>query len=238
MKRLFVIVLSAAACLFMHTAFALDLQQLKVHFLKGDYKAAITEGERVLAQANKHSRNLDELYYYLGICYMKEGNLLRAADIFDIILKEFPRSAFTEQTRIALIDHDLTRADWKRAQAAAEAFLAEYPRSKFRQEVQERLKRCRERPAAAQPEAATSRLKADDEGRGYYVQVGAFSSRANASKLAERLEAKGYAVVIAESESAGKSLFKVRVAGYKTRAQAEQVEAVLKQQGFPTKVLP
>ncbi|MBN1913662.1 MAG: hypothetical protein JW788_04610 [Candidatus Omnitrophica bacterium] len=49
-------------------------------YLSGDYKAAISEGEKILAQA-KDQDGLDELYYILALSYMKEGNYLRASDI-------------------------------------------------------------------------------------------------------------------------------------------------------------
>ena len=59
-----------------------------------------------------------------------------------------------------------------------------------------------------------------------------------ASGFGTKLEAKGYTVYIVEALVNGKSLFKVRVGGYKTREEAAQQEVLLKKSGYPTKILP
>ncbi len=253
MKKFVVVVAAGAVLLVMAgAAYALDLETLKINFLKGDYKAAINEGERVLAGANKHSSKLDELYYYLGVSYLKDGNILRAGDIFDIIIKECKKSAFSEQAAIGLIDCAIAQKDYKTAVSKSQAFLAKYPKSKFRLEVKERMKQSE---AKVQPAAGTETAHADQlqkligeavQGnqpeqpwqQPYFIQVGAFSSKVNARKLGDKLEAKGYTVYIAEAMVNGKSLFKVRVGSYATREEAQEQEALLKKQGYPTKVLP
>lgn len=57
----------------------------------------------------------------------------------------------------------------------------------------------------------------------YWIQVGAYSSRENAAGLVEEYKKKGYnAVVIEPSPSDRRKLYRVRLGGYETRAQAEQ----------------
>ena len=60
------------------SAYALNLDSLKANLLKGDYKAAISEGERLVARDQRS----DELYYLLGLCYLKDGNFLRSSESF------------------------------------------------------------------------------------------------------------------------------------------------------------
>ena len=87
-------------------AYALDLDKLKAYFLSGDYKSAITEGERVLAKV-EDSGPIDELYYILGLSYLKDGNYLRASDIFEIILNECKGSHFKDDAILRLSSFSL-----------------------------------------------------------------------------------------------------------------------------------
>jgi len=57
---------------------------------------------------------------------------------------------------------------------------------------------------------------------GYYIQIGAFKNRDSAYAMAEELKDQGYpAQVFDPSPSDTNPLYKVRVGGYETRAQAE-----------------
>jgi hypothetical protein len=78
------------------SAYALNIDKVKINFLNGDYKAAILEGEKILAHS-RQSPDTDELYYFLGLSYLKDGNSLRASDIFEIILSEFKDSRFRQE---------------------------------------------------------------------------------------------------------------------------------------------
>ena len=110
--RLCVCVLAVS---FYTPSFALNINQAKAYFLEGDYKSAIAEGEKLIARYN-HSAGADELYYILGLSYLKDGNFLRASDIFEIILNEFKNSKYREQARLSLGDTFFLRNDFARAQ--------------------------------------------------------------------------------------------------------------------------
>ncbi len=100
---------------FICNAYALDLDKARAYFLSGDYAACINECERILAGAG-HSKGVDELYYLLGLGYLKEGNFSRAEDIFNIVLKEFPKSAFKDEAALGLGDTYLLREQYAQAQ--------------------------------------------------------------------------------------------------------------------------
>jgi cell division septation protein DedD len=135
-------------------------------------------------------------------------------------------------------------------------FSAEHPRTKFKADVRQRVDQVAaetSRPGVVQ-EAINSAMQKDfqaivsravkeaggtDEKKPVFViQVGAFTSKVNAGKLAEKLSRKGYAVIVAEALSGSRHIFKVRVGNYASRDEAVEAEKVLKQQGYPTKILP
>lgn len=65
------------------------------------------------------------------------------------------------------------------------------------------------------------------------VQVGAFGDPSNAHRLASRLRARGFPVVVDEVDG----LFKVRVGAFRARPDAQQAEQALRAEGLPTWVL-
>ena len=95
-RKFLVLSFSFALFVFRFTfVYALNIDKVKINFLNGDYKVAILEGEKLLANS-KNAQGLDELYYFLGLSYLKDGNYLRASDICEIILNEFKNSRFSE----------------------------------------------------------------------------------------------------------------------------------------------
>lgn len=135
-----IIVFSVLLCIVPQiSAFAVNLDRLREHYLKGEWREAIKEGERQMMSAKYDSRDLDRLYFYLGICYIKERNLLRASDIFEIVVKEFPRSRFVEQSYVGLIDAYSLNGQFNLALERSGDFLKKYPQSEFRSEIESRL---------------------------------------------------------------------------------------------------
>ena len=130
-------------CLLFHIfclplAHALNLDSAKVNFLKGDYPETIKECENILANAGSSS-GLDELYHILGISYLKQGNLLRASDIFEIIIKEFKDSSFQESAVLGMGDVYMLKADYENAQNIYKQFLEQNPNSAFKSLIFYRL---------------------------------------------------------------------------------------------------
>ena len=123
---------------FLTNVYALSLDKVKVYFLGGDYKSAILEGEELLASEAQSAR-CDELYYILGLSYLKDGNALRASDIFEIILKEFRDSAFKEEAGLGLGDSYFLRGDFSKAQDCYKGLIDTNPRTKLKAQVYYRL---------------------------------------------------------------------------------------------------
>jgi tetratricopeptide (TPR) repeat protein len=136
---------------FSTNAYALGLDNLKAYFLNGDYKTCITEGEKILARASS-SKDLDELYYILGLSYLKDGNYLRSSDIFEIILKEYRNSKFKEEAKLGLGDSYFARSDFKKAESLYQEMLKNNPRSKLKPGFYYRLSQLGKRTADFQQE--------------------------------------------------------------------------------------
>ncbi|NOR53489.1 MAG: hypothetical protein GQ536_05320 [Candidatus Aminicenantes bacterium] len=63
----------------------------------------------------------------------------------------------------------------------------------------------------------------------FYIQVGAFNKREPASAFAEEFEKKGYpALVLEPFPSDRRTVFRVRIGGYETKEEAEEVNNRLK----------
>ncbi|MFA6384164.1 MAG: outer membrane protein assembly factor BamD, partial [Candidatus Omnitrophota bacterium] len=141
-----IICLALVFIFFGHAAYALDLDGMKEHFLRGEWKDAIREGESLLGFAKRDSENLDQLYYYLALSYMKDRNYLRVSDICEILLKEFPSSKFLPQAHYVLIDAYASSHDFTAAQANAALFLKRYPDNEHAREVEALLVKFRSMP--------------------------------------------------------------------------------------------
>lgn len=239
-------------------AYALNLDKTRIYFLSGDYQSAILEGEKLLATEAQSNRS-DELYYILGLSYLKDDNYLRASDIFEIILKEFGNSAFKEEARLGLGDTYFLRGDYGQAEAHYKNLLKHNPNTRLKGQVyfrlsqvgfkkgdirqgQEYLDKLRE-DLPLNPELKLNKdlCAALDSKSGFYytVQVGSFSSGTNAKNLTQKLIEQGYPAYIEETSiPAGKITYRVKVGKLGSRPQVIELEKRLSLEGYPTKICP
>lgn len=233
--------------------YGLDLDKIKIYILEGDYKSAIIEGEKIMAEA-QYSPELDELYYLLGITYLKDDNYLRASDIFEIIIKEFPGSKFEEEAQIGLGDAYFLMQEYDKAIENYQKLIRHNDQSKFKPQAYYRIslsaaklgntqeaKQYLERLNQEYPFNIETALQKDLAGRGefyYTIQVGAFSNAENAKNLIQELIQKGYPAYIEEMESQGKVSWRVRVGRLRLRSEIIELENKLSQEGYPTKIYP
>jgi len=237
-------------------AYALNLDKAKNYFLSGDYNSAISEGERLLA-SNSGAANSDELYHILALSYMKDGNYLRASDIFEIILKEFKQSSFRDEATLGLGDTFFLRGEYDKAKAYYQELININGRGKLVPAAYYRLSQCafkQGNPAEGKeylnklkegsplnPELLLNRdlcFLPDSSDFYYTVQVGAFSSPENARRLTDKLVQNGYPAYLEEVASPGKPSYRVRVGKFKLRKEAAQWNDKLTQEGYPTRICP
>ena len=242
--------------LYANTAYCLNLNSIKANMLSGDYKAAITEGEKLIAK-EPHS---EELYYILGLSYLRDGNYLRASDIFEIILNEFKDSRFKEEAKMGLGDTYLLRGDLKSAEATYKELINKNANTKLKAQIYYRLSEVAFKggdsvkgqeyltklkhdspfsPEAKQGIDSCSIAKSNNSAEFYYsVQVGSFSMPANADNLVKKLNHAGYTAYIEESASSSAKVYRVRVGKVKSRQEAEDLSRKLNQDGYPIKICP
>lgn len=256
-KKIVNFVLLVSLILAVGLGYCLNLDKLKVYFLEGDYKSAIVEGEKIMAVAGR-SPNLDELYYILGLSYLKDGNYLRASDIFEIILNEFKESEFKEAAKLGLADTYFLRGDFSKAQDYYQDLMRSNPQTKLKAQVYYRLSKVNlERQDTQTAKEYLEKIKNEfplnteliskkdsyglpDSAADFYysVQVGSFASSANASNLAQTLKEKGYASYVEEVDLKDKKTFRVKIGKFKSRLEASQLTDKLSRDGYPTKICP
>ncbi|MDD5196617.1 MAG: tetratricopeptide repeat protein [Candidatus Omnitrophica bacterium] len=256
-KKLCVLNCCFALLLFIFTSacYALNLDNLKANLIRGDYRVAINEGEKLIAK-DSHS---DELYYLLGLGYLKNGNYLRSSDIFEVIIKEFSGSRFKEEARLGLGDSCLLRNDLARAEESYQELLKSNPNTKFKAQLFYRLSEIGFKKGdlnqgkdylaklkedyPLNPEVKQNRdiwpVEKNNSDFYYSVQVGSFSNPVNAANLNQKLLSNGYPAYIEESPGlAGSKNYRVKVGRLSFLPEAEELDKKLKIQGYPTKICP
>ena len=238
-------------------ALSQNLDSLKMYFLEGDYRSAIQEGEKLIAQDAGVSSH-DEIYFMLGLSYLKDANYLRASDIFEIILKEFKGSKFKDEARMCLGDSYFLRQDYDKAQEIYQESIKQSPSGKFKPLTFYRLSQVgfkkgdsragkfyldklkQEFPLNAELISNSDSCSIDSAGKEFFytVQVGSFASIVNARNLTEKLIQKGYPAFNQELALNNKTSYRVRVGKYSTRKEAEDLKDRLSRDGYPTKICP
>jgi outer membrane protein assembly factor BamD (BamD/ComL family) len=239
--------------------YALNLDKIKVYFLNGDYKSAISEAEKLLS-ANTQTPDFDELYYLLGLSYMKDGNYLRASDIFEIILKEFNNSSVREEVLLGLGDAYFLKGDFSKAQDYYQGLIKSNPQGKFKAQLYYRLSQIGFKKGDTQqgaeyleklrndfplnPEAKINKdlcaITNTSSDFYYTVQVGSFANNINARNLREKLVQKGYPAYIDETNSSegSRPIYRVRVGKSPLLDKIVELGKRLSQDGYPAKVCP
>ena len=245
------------ACLFCHLSFAAEIERVKACFMQGDYRGAIMEGEKVLG-SNIDKQHSDELYYLLGLSYLKDENYLRASDIFSIIINEFKDSRFKEEATIGLGDSFFLQGDLNGAKKCYSGLLKSNQSTKLKAQIYSRLsqvafkqgdtvegKAYADKLKSEFPLSPDSMLNTDicslpGKTEVYYsAQVGSFSSGVNANNLASILIKKGYPAFVEEGVSKGKDrIYRVKVGKFSERKEASRINDKLIREGYPTKICP
>lgn len=249
-------VICALCFVIAENAYALNLDKARYYFLSGDYTSCINEGEKILA-GSSYSPDIDELYYILGLSYLKDGNFLRASDIFEIILKEFKNSVFRDEAKLGLGDTYFLRGDFTKAGNCYKELINSNPSTKIKAQVYYRLSEAGYKQGdTGQGKEYLDKLKqefplspelrlnkdlyppSDSPDLYYTVQVGAFSNITNAKNLTQKLIQQGYPAYMEGLSSQGKTSYRVRVGKLRLRQEAIDLEKKLSYEGYPTKIYP
>lgn len=231
---------------------ASDLESVKIDFLQGNYRRVIFEGQAQLSQIN--SSNADELNYILGLSYFQESKLDLAQDCFWRILSK-PSSKFKDQASLALADTYLVSGQFQKAEDGYSSLINDGSSHNLKSAILYRLSQLEFKKGASQqgndywfklkkdfplsPELRSAKgfvfLKTPATETGEYsIQLGFFTSSANANNFKDTLLHKNYPAYV-ESYGAG---FKVKVGKFKLLKEALDLENKLSGEGFQTKICP
>lgn len=248
------IILAITLVMLANNGYCSDIDKVKACFLKGDYKSAIAEGEKTLTNYDTHSPDLDELYYVMGLSYLKDGNYLRASDIFEIILREFKNSRFKDEAKLSLGDTYFLKEDYGKAQQQYKELINSNSSTKLKASLYYRLSQVAlKKGDTQQGKEYLDKLKAEFPANPeiklnndlfslsdiyYTVQVGSFVNSANANNLCDKLTAKGYDAYVVKVDINAVTSYRVRVGKVKSRIEANELENKLSSEGCPTKIIP
>lgn len=229
-----------------------NLDKIEASFLKEDYVKVINECENILSSGNKPN-DLDRVYYFLGLSYMKLGYYLKATDTLELITKEFNKSKFLDAATLNLADIYFLQLDFNRAASLYEDFLNKFPESDLLslvylhlgqvylklgkwQETKSILRKLEEQyPLSFEAKEADRFLNADFY---FTVQAGSFSKAINAQNFLKKLKENNFEAYIKEENVAGRTFYRVRIGKFENRKDAETLAAQLSAQDYPVRIFP
>ena len=243
--------MTAALIAFVPMAVAEDLSSLQAAFLRGDYTGIVQEARRLDRQGGKLSEGV---LYLWGISAFKLDHPEEGRQALDRLVAERSGSRWRVPALLALGQSWEEAGQDDEALKAYETLLTGEGASAYFSQAAFKLGRVQMRlglwqesrstlnslvqRAPQSPEAAAAR---DLLGQGsfyYCVQVGAFSSEANAGRLAGELKRRGHEPEISRTELEGKEIFRVRIGRFQRRQEAEAELKQLREEGFPGRVFP
>ncbi|MDP1853980.1 MAG: tRNA (N6-isopentenyl adenosine(37)-C2)-methylthiotransferase MiaB [Candidatus Omnitrophota bacterium] len=229
-------------------SWAASLSTAQELFLRSDYDGVIKECKQELASSR---RSKPEVNYLLALAYIKKGELTQAEDNFTKVITECKTLPVCNKALLGLGDVYFLKDDYNKAReiylqvkessrelgaqvyyrlAQVNLKLGDIEKAK---EYSTLLKK--DYPLSFEAQKSVT-LNASDIF--FTVQVGAFSSQKNASKLASDLNEKGFDAYIDAPNTTDNALYRVRVGKFKTKKEAESATQSLSEQGYPTKIWP
>jgi len=266
MRKIVSFVIFVNLVIFVNSGHCLNLDKIKAAYLNGEYKIAISEGEKILLTSVNHA-GFDELYYYLGLSYLKDSNYVRADDMFGRVIAEFKDGRFSSQSKLALGDTYFMQGEFEKAEGLYNELL-DTQDTKLKPAVLYRLSHT----AMKQGDSAKSNqyqkslkedypfsleAKLDKEvsivtnkavpesvpldvpsGSVYSVQVGFFSSKENSLNFTKELNQNDIPAYVEEDTADSKVSYRVKVGILRTRQEAVDLQKQLAGKGYSTKICP
>ncbi|MDO8489332.1 MAG: SPOR domain-containing protein [Candidatus Omnitrophota bacterium] len=254
-KSKFCVIISLSFLIIPSACWAVDMDNIKVDFLEGNYRRVIFECEAQSSQVDNPGS--DELNYILGLSYLKEAKLEQAQDCFKRIL-EGSLDKFKQQAQLGLTDTYLLGGRFQDAEDIYNKLITTGSNTSQKAAILYRLSQLelkkgnnqqandylsklrREFPLSPELRLNKNLVLMDKPeatiiGAGEYsVQVGFFSNSSNANLLRDKLLAKGFLAYIENSSSS----YRVKVGRLQTLKEALDLEGRLSKEGFQTKIYP
>jgi TolA-binding protein len=219
---------------------------------KGGYEEAIT-ALRSLEGNGSGGVGKDMILMSLGECYFGMKDYENAANSYKSLIESLPDSDRLPTAYLSLAKSYQSMEKLEEAKQSCQKLIESYPQSMELQQAQQILGSLRHETSDSRLQSPVSSLKVQPsasepvdipeekpepsaetkvEPESYFcIQVGAFSSKPVAEKLANQLRRKGYYVDVLDPFPGGKTLYRVRVGKFKTRsAELLETERKLRRQ--------
>ena len=204
----------------------------------GDYENAM-KALRSLEENAPEGIRKDMILMAVGECYFGMKDYENAANSYKSLIESLPDSDRLPTAYISLAKSYQSMGKLEEAKQSCQRLIESYSQSMELQQAQQIL----DFPSSARPESVevqpsvsepvdTKKPEPSVEPESYFcIQVGAFSSKSIAEKLANQLRRKGYYVDVLDPFPGGKTLYRVRVGKFRTRsAELLETERKLRRQ--------
>lgn len=232
--------------------------ELEAAYLRGEYALVVANGQRWLqetAATLPAPDHRDHIWYLVGMAQLQLQQPEEARRTWESFLDQSPDSRWRPDAEAGVADAVWMGEDPERAIALYQAILnrwgPEHPIAwRLQYQLGQAARQAGQWAAARQAfealvakaplsfEAGLARALLQEAEFSFSVQVGAFGVRDNAVRLQRQLSQRGYSAAVDRTLADGRVLHRVRVGRFPNRAEALQTADRLRQDGFPSKVVP
>ena len=201
----------------------------------GDYENAI-KALRSLEENAPEDIGKDMILMAAGNCYLDMKDYENAAIAFRSLIESMPDSQRTPSAHILLAKSLQNLGKLEDAKKLYQKVIESYGQSMEVQQAQECLNSLS--PTQSKAAETTPNVSTPTKTAPYFtIQIGAFSSKRNADRLASKLRKKGYSVSVIPPKS-GSRLYKVTVGKFSTKGRAlEWAQGFGKNEKLDTKLV-
>ena len=220
------------------------LSQVRIaehYFTLGNFRQARI-GWRKYLRLFPGGEEADAASLSIGSCYYQEKRFDKAIDCLRDFIDSYPESSYFPRARFNLASAYLNRGKIDEAKTELEGLLKDYPNWENKAAVYRKLsdvylekgenkkgeeilaKLNKEFPLSVDVKGEKSVFPLEKGKEGFYsVQVGAFTEKGRAEKLALRLKKKGYDTCIVSAAKKGAVFYRVRIGRFRNEAEAGEM---------------
>jgi hypothetical protein len=150
----------------------------------------------------------------------------QAVRIYQSVVDNFPKSEWADDALFKVYQFYQSLGLYRTAEMKMEQLRKDYPNSPFLKSGAATSNLAEEQPPVTKPEDSSASLKRDV----YTLQVGAYTTAANAERQKSLFEDLAYPVEVITKVKDGRSLFLVQVGAFETVEEARTAGADIKRQ--------
>ncbi|NQT95807.1 MAG: SPOR domain-containing protein [Candidatus Omnitrophica bacterium] len=193
-------------------------------------------------------------HYLMGLNFLKLKDADEARKSFTFVLENYPDSSLKSELLLGTADSYYLGEDFRMAEEYYKRLLmtskgidyasiayfklgkAQQKQGKFKEARSNFSKVVRDYPLSLEVNEAKECLKASAQF--FSVQVGVFSKRENAKRLADTLTSKGYDPYIEKIYNNDKLAYRVKAGTFSSRGRAQTLADKLEREGFSVRIYP